>query len=511
MNIGKLLLNPDLFTSTSPSTNSTQSFFSTKLQSPTNHGTMNNKFISPTSETEGINGNECTPSKSENRAFSFKEAFEKADLKSFSQAATPKKPADTSIVENSPGVLSRGNINRKKNLSQGLSITSMANLLNHFEIQSPLSTTPATRSQKRLPLIIQIPVKMKPQRDPYEILEDLEFNGIVGNYDAVSRPQTAKNNPKVINIDLERRREYVCLVYKNLYKMNTEIEKVIQSYKNYAHSKQKINYNLMDGSKKGELYLEGVMAEEYREKVLQLLQKSSNQINENKNPLSKPMRPATAFKATKDQRNSQSATPKKNIKIQFVSQAQSEQESSEAKKVNESQQNSSMGSCTSSGKLVIDSPMWKTSNGSNLDGQGSLIMNVAKKYLTNLTIETSEPAALNLLHSSITQGVYIRKRNRNTSAKKPIKLLSTHIGGAPRSSASVDRDQSSEKQLPKVQWEHLAQIDKVSAMFHKRYNQAKQRPLTLTKQQKSNSIGQTQLRGQFHIHKTLVRDLTSLN
>ena len=103
--------------------------------------------------------------------------------------------------------------------------------------------------------------------NPYDIIEDLEVNVLMGHLDSPIQLYSAKKLISVVEIDLEKKKDLVCTVYKTLVSRNSDVDKKIHSFKVNAEAKRKIAYDPSSLSKRGEAYLENFKSQDLMKNI----------------------------------------------------------------------------------------------------------------------------------------------------------------------------------------------------------------------------------------------------
>lgn len=138
--------------------------------------------------------------------------------------------------------------------------------MKNLTIGASTTTTNAGSLQNRPKLTVKIIAPLK-SATPYDVLEDLDHNSLIGNVELPARPHTAQRLLNIIEIDLEKKREHVCTVFKSLLAKNADIEKKIHNFRLNAEMKQKITYDPSNLPRKGEMYLESLKPQDLLKNV----------------------------------------------------------------------------------------------------------------------------------------------------------------------------------------------------------------------------------------------------
>lgn len=91
------------------------------------------------------------------------------------------------------------------------------------------------------------------------LVEDLDLMHGTFNSRSSDKNQKKIKSGSLINIDLDRRKEIMNQVYKNLYAKNLDVEKTINSYNNQLFQKNMTNHSHAANPKKGENYCENLV------------------------------------------------------------------------------------------------------------------------------------------------------------------------------------------------------------------------------------------------------------
>lgn len=91
------------------------------------------------------------------------------------------------------------------------------------------------------------------------LVEDLDMTHGTFNSHSYNKKKEKIKSGSLINIDLERRKEIMNQVYKNLYAKNFDVEKTVNSYNNQLYQKNMTNHLNSALSRKGDNYCENLV------------------------------------------------------------------------------------------------------------------------------------------------------------------------------------------------------------------------------------------------------------
>ena len=418
-------------------------------------------------------------------------------------STTPNTPFDTLIRDITVNLLTKPNLNQQRCLT-----TTPSELTESNDTKPYLSQhAPFKQQRRRPPLIVQVPVIQRPQTNVYDAIEDLEYNGIMGSVDTPAvRPQTGRRDASATtHIDLERKRDFVYAIYKHLLMRNSEIEKSILNYKTYSQSKNKITYDPLKLPKKGELYLEKLVAEDLMKNISHLFQMALNEPPSGSDE--KRMSSTNGFsksptvgKLNRNERNIQTPSYSTKARTAIRTEAEEGHESQAVKGDQETQKNSQVSFYTFSTDAFFSNPLPKKI----LKDDGNRVQVTTKRYKPSLKTEATSS---NLSTDYQLLGVICKTETHNLTVKKHKKMLSERLNNhrvLKKSSESSERENLSVNLPNGPEWDHLAQVERIHAAFNRKNAQFKKRPVSSIQNRFTTPSYYS------NNHHILVRDLTPL-